>query len=77
MSKFAEPDLDNSAGTVIAYHNRTKHRLNGYAAGPETLDWDAQPSPYRHYADAPVMPLPLVSGSVETPFAALTGQHFV
>jgi len=45
--------------TVMAYHERTKHRLNAYAAGPETLDWDAQPDPFRRFAGAPLTPLPL------------------
>jgi len=37
------------AGTVLAYHARTKHSLKRYAAGPETLDWDAQPNPFREF----------------------------
>lgn len=44
---------------VMAYHERSKHRLAAYAAGPETLDWDAQPDPFRRFAGAPLTPLPL------------------
>ena len=44
---------------VLAYHQRTKHRLERYAAGPETLDWDAQPDPFRRFAGAPLVSLPL------------------
>jgi SagB-type dehydrogenase family enzyme len=44
---------------VQAYHERSKHRLGAYAAGPETLDWDAQPDPFRRFAGAPLTPLPL------------------
>jgi hypothetical protein len=44
---------------VQAYHERSKHRLGAYAAGPETLDWDAQPDPFRRFAGAPLAPLPL------------------
>jgi SagB-type dehydrogenase family enzyme len=44
---------------VLAYHQRTKHRLDRYAAGPETLDWDAQPDPFRRFAGAPLVSLPL------------------
>jgi nitroreductase len=75
--EIAEEDLRERAQTVLAYHRRTKHRLDGYAAGPEALDWDAQPSPYRHFAGAPVTPLPLVSDGIDAPFAAVTGQHRV
>lgn len=34
---------------VLAYHARSKHRRERYAAGPETLDWSAQPDPFRHW----------------------------
>ncbi|MGM9428814.1 nitroreductase family protein [Hydrogenophaga sp. MI9] len=44
---------------VQAYHERSKHRLERYAAGPDTLDWDAQPDPFRRYAGAPLTALPL------------------
>ncbi|TXT35986.1 MAG: hypothetical protein FD135_4582, partial [Comamonadaceae bacterium] len=36
---------ERNIATVQAYHERTKHRLQAYAAGPDTLDWDAQPDP--------------------------------
>ena len=50
--------LENAA-TVLAYHERSKHRLERYAAGPQTLDWDTQPDPFRRFAGAPITPLPL------------------
>ncbi|WP_084544720.1 nitroreductase family protein [Derxia gummosa] len=34
---------------VRAYHERTKHRLDGYAKGPETIDWSSPPDPFRHF----------------------------
>lgn len=43
--------------TVTAYHQRTKHRLDRYARGPETLDWDDQPDPFRRFEGCQVMPL--------------------
>ncbi|WP_238446697.1 SagB family peptide dehydrogenase [Azohydromonas australica] len=46
-------------GRVRAYHQRTKHHLQRYAAGPETLDWDAQPDPFRRWRGAPLERLPL------------------
>jgi SagB-type dehydrogenase family enzyme len=47
------------SAAVSAYHQRTKHRQERYAAGPETLDWDAQPDPFRRFAGAPFVSLPL------------------
>ncbi|MBW8370716.1 MAG: hypothetical protein K0M66_07065 [Thiobacillus sp.] len=43
---------------VADYHQRTKHHLDRYAAGPGTLDWDAQPDPFRHWTGAPALALP-------------------
>jgi SagB-type dehydrogenase family enzyme len=51
--------MDTSTSrTVLDYHQRTKHHLDRYAAGPGTLDWDAQPDPFRHWAGAQIMALP-------------------
>jgi len=44
---------------VLAYHQRTKHRLERYAEGPDFLDWDQQPDPFRRYLGTPLIPLPL------------------
>lgn len=44
---------------VYAYHERSKHRFEAYAAGPETLDWDSQPNPFRTFAGAETVPLSL------------------
>ncbi|MFV8818404.1 nitroreductase family protein [Haliea sp. E17] len=44
---------------IPAYHRRSKHRLDGYAQGPETLDWDQQPSPFRRFEGAGQIQLPL------------------
>jgi nitroreductase len=62
------------ADTVMAYHRRTMHRLDGYARGPGTLDWDAQPDPWRTWRNTSSLRLPLVSDGVAAPYAALTGQ---
>ncbi|MHB8743344.1 MAG: SagB/ThcOx family dehydrogenase [Sulfuricaulis sp.] len=42
---------------IIAYHEATKHRFNGYAPGPDTLDWATQPDPFRRYADCEILAL--------------------
>jgi SagB-type dehydrogenase family enzyme len=56
---------------AFAYHTRTKHSLERYAAGPETLDWDAQPNPFREFAGAPRTPLPLAASDVKASFASI------
>ncbi|OIO55710.1 MAG: nitroreductase [Alphaproteobacteria bacterium CG_4_10_14_0_2_um_filter_63_37] len=53
------PPQDTPLETIRAYHNRTKHRLDRYAAGPGYLDWDTQPDPFRRFAGCPLLPLPL------------------
>lgn len=40
------------------YHQRTKHTFQAYAKGPDTLDWDAQPAPFRHFSGAETVALP-------------------
>lgn len=50
---------DTAFNRARAYHQRSKHSLQQYAAGPQTLDWDAQPDPFRRYEGAPRTALPL------------------
>jgi nitroreductase len=47
--------------TVLAYHDRTKHHFQRYAAGPGTMDWATQPDPFRTYAGSPQRALPLLA----------------
>ncbi|MGC2165196.1 MAG: nitroreductase, partial [Gallionella sp.] len=43
--------MSNSAvDTVLMYHTRSKHAPNKYAAGPASLDWDAQPDSFRTWS---------------------------
>lgn len=63
--------MTQHAELVRAYHQRTKHRLDRYAPGPETLDWDAQPNPFRSYEGCRRIPLSLGANELETPFGAL------
>lgn len=74
-----EPTLspaDRATALTKGYHDRSKHRLGAYAAGPDTLDWDAQPDPFRRYRGAPLTPLPLQAEALSTPWAqvAVPGQ---
>jgi nitroreductase len=56
------------AEVVLAYHARTKHRIERYAAGPETLDWDAQPNPFREFEGSVRTALPLSADRLGTSF---------
>ncbi len=51
--------MDELPSTIEAYHERSKHSPQKYAAGPAFLDWDSQPNPFRRYTGAREVPLPL------------------
>ncbi len=59
---------------VYAYHERTKHHLDRYAAGPPTLDWDNQPDPFRRFGGCEIIELPLLAETLETPWRDLFGN---
>ncbi|MBE7567838.1 MULTISPECIES: SagB/ThcOx family dehydrogenase [Acidithiobacillus] len=61
---------------VMAYHERTKHHLNRYAAGPEALDWDTQPNPFRTFTGSPRRVLPLLTDETAVTFAGLPAATF-
>jgi SagB-type dehydrogenase family enzyme len=44
---------------VVAYHERTKHHVQRYAAALGYMDWATQPDPFRRYAGADLVRLPL------------------
>ncbi|WP_230970163.1 nitroreductase family protein [Nitrogeniibacter aestuarii] len=51
-------DRSSHSGAVSSYHARTAHRFEAFAQGPESLDWDAQPAPFRHYVGCNTVDLP-------------------
>src|SRR5918996_323625 len=67
--------LDSTAATVqddasrleevMRYHERTKHHFYRFAAGPAGLDWANQPDPFRRYAGAALVRLPLLAPDEE------------
>lgn len=57
--------------TVLNYHQRTKHHLQKYAAGPDFLDWDSQPDPFRTFAGTARLELPLLETAAHPLFSAL------
>lgn len=44
---------------VVRYHEETKHQFMRYARSLGFLDWANQPDPFRRYAGARLIPLPL------------------
>ena len=68
MTHAAFPAAE-SADIALAYHARTKHRPERYAAGPETLDWDAQPNPFREFEGCARIALSLGTSSISTSLA--------
>jgi len=60
-------DLD----TVLEYHERTKHRFERYARGPGGLDWATQPDPFRTFAGAARIELPLLENSLASRYTDL------
>ncbi|NWG88066.1 MAG: SagB/ThcOx family dehydrogenase [Hydrogenophilaceae bacterium] len=55
--------MTHAIDSVRAYHERTKHHFQRYAAGPHGLDWATQPDPFRTYAGSRQTPLPLLPES--------------
>lgn len=62
---------------VAEYHERTKHRFDGFARGPDTIDWEAQPDPFRRFDGAPLIKLPLAADTHTLPFSALFDKSVV
>jgi nitroreductase len=61
----------DALGRVLAYHERSKHHPQRYAASLGYLDWANQPDPFRTYEGALVTPLPLTAAGLDAPFEAL------
>jgi SagB-type dehydrogenase family enzyme len=64
-------DRNRVLSHILDYHQRSKHRPDAYARGPETLDWDQQPDPFRRYDGAPLTSLPFAAAAETRPYAAL------
>jgi SagB-type dehydrogenase family enzyme len=56
---------------VRAYHRRSKHHLDRYAAGPQGLDWDSQPDPFRRFAGCEQVALPLSGETLPAEYGEL------
>ena len=53
---------------VIAYHERTKHHFHRFAASLGYMDWATQPDPFRRYAGADLVRLPLPKAGRPLPY---------
>src|SRR5438270_3402243 len=69
--RVKEPMADPNAARVLAYHQLSKHHLHRHAPSPGHLDWANQPDPFRTFAGAPRVELPLLADALSTPFADL------
>jgi len=57
--------------TVLAYHEATKHRFEGYARGPGRMDWATQPDLFRRYEGAPLIQLEIAAPGEEPHYASV------
>jgi SagB-type dehydrogenase family enzyme len=57
--------------TLCDYHERSKHRLDRYAPGPGQLDWANQPNPFRRFAGAVRIELPLLADNLAIAYSEL------
>ncbi|HZW33523.1 MAG TPA: SagB/ThcOx family dehydrogenase [Isosphaeraceae bacterium] len=53
---------------ILEYHQRSKHGLHRSARSPGRLDWANQPDPFRTYAGAPAVDLPLLADDLDTAY---------
>jgi len=58
------PGLATATDIIFSYHQDSKHHLNAYAKGPDTIDWSAQPVAFRHYSNTAVIDLPFIKDSL-------------
>lgn len=76
-SELKTEKMKNQNTRAQDYHQRTKHHLGAYARGPEGLDWDHQPDPFRRFDDCPRIALPLKARELNTTYEDLFIPHAV
>ncbi len=67
----------SAAEVVVAYHERTKHHFQRYAASLGYMDWATQPDPFRRYAGADLVRLPLPKAGRPLPYWQLYASAIV
>lgn len=68
MNQQPATTADTDAFAVDDYHQRSKHNLQKYAQGPDGLDWDTQPNPFRQFEGCSRFSLPLPARNLVTNF---------
>jgi SagB-type dehydrogenase family enzyme len=63
--------MSDATAFIRHYHQRTKHQINAYAAGPASLDWDDQPNPFRRFRGCEIVTLPKPGSELNCLFAEL------
>jgi SagB-type dehydrogenase family enzyme len=63
--------MNKQTETVLNYHNRTKHHLQRYAKGPESIDWEDQPDQFRRFSGCEIVTLPKPGTELEPLFSDL------
>ncbi len=63
--------MNKQTEAVLNYHKRTKHTLERYAKGPESLDWEDQPDQFRRFSGCAIISLPKPGAELESLFADL------
>ncbi|MGZ4979876.1 MAG: SagB/ThcOx family dehydrogenase [Methylobacter sp.] len=69
--------MNQHTETVLTYHNRTKHTLECYAKGPESIDWEDQPDQFRHFSGCELVTLPLPGTELEPLFTDLDNPETI
>ena len=69
--------MNKQTEAVLNYHNRTKHSLERYANGPESIDWEDQPDQFRHFSGCEIVTLPLPGSELDPLFADLDNPEFI
>lgn len=64
-----------SLTSLWQYHQRSKHHMQRYAAGPDSIDWDQQPDPFRRFDGCELIRLPLLADAEVFPWAAMWLPH--
>jgi SagB-type dehydrogenase family enzyme len=69
--------MNKQTETVLNYHHRTKHRLERYANGPESIDWEDQPDQFRRFSGCDIIALPKPGAELEPLFADLDNPELI
>tara|TARA_B100000315_G_C14587999_1_gene594188 strand:+ start:3512 stop:5047 length:1536 start_codon:yes stop_codon:yes gene_type:complete len=72
MKKLSDEFSLKSVSITKKYQEQTKHTITKLNATPFYLDWMNQPNPFRKYADAPIVNLPLPKINFENSWPSIS-----